>query len=255
VTRASAAVAAVAAPLTVVLDAGATQMASAVWPSRSGLSALWSTAAALALRAAAGALAGGRGAAVLRPATVGAAGLALADPPPRLRAALLVPAVALVVLAPLGGHAAAHGPAVALAPSAVAHVAAVSAWLGALATLLIAVAAARWLPADERGGLIAAAGARVARVAPVAVAVVIATGAAQAAFHLHGPGDLVATAWGRLLLAKTLLLALMLAWAARNRRALDGDAARVAHGVGSELALAAVAVLAAAVLAGSAPPS
>jgi copper transport protein len=202
--------------------------------------------------AAAGGVAVGRAALVLKPAIVGATGLALAEPPVPRRAALLVPAVALIVLAPLGGHAAGHSPDAALA---VGHVAAVSLWLGALATLLIAASAGQSLPAIERVALVAAAGERVARIAPLAVAAVVATGVAQAAFQLHGPGDLVAIAWGRLLLAKMLLLALMLAWAARNRRALDQDALSVARGVGSELALAAVAVLAAAVLAGAAPPS
>ena len=121
--------------------------------------------------------------------------------------------------------------------------------------LLLAAGAGRHLAPRERRGLVAAAGARVARLAPPAVAAVIVTGVVQAAFHLRGPGDLVAIAWGRLLLAKTFLLALTLAWAARNRRALTRDATGVTHGAGRELALAAVAVLAAAALAGSPPPA
>jgi putative copper export protein len=120
--------------------------------------------------------------------------------------------------------------------------------------LLIACGAAKRLPEGDRGVLLAAAGTRVGRIASLSAAGVVATGVAQATLHLHAPADVLTTAWGRLVLAKAFVLALMLGWAARNRRALERDPSSVARGVGSELALAAAAVLAAAALAGAAPP-
>ena len=72
---------------------------------------------------------------VLRPAAVGATGLAL--PRTTRLAALAVPLLALAALPALGGHASVQSPVALLTPANVLHVIAMSAWLGGVAVLVL----------------------------------------------------------------------------------------------------------------------
>ena len=125
-----------------------------------GLGALaWLAVCALALPARAAAPA-------VRPATVGAAGVAVARAG-WWTAALAVPLAWLVLLPALGGHAGVQAPVAVLLPANVIHVIAASAWIGGLALLVLALpaaaAAARaarpHTAADRRGRALLGAGA------------------------------------------------------------------------------------------------
>ena len=107
----------------------------------------------------------------LQPASVGATGLAL--PSPRLLA-LAVPLVALAFLPALGGHASVKSPVPLLLPANVLHVLAMSAWLGGIAVLVLALGAAtsRLEPGD-RGRLLSAVVARFSTLAGIAIAVLL----------------------------------------------------------------------------------
>jgi copper transport protein len=79
-------------------------------------------------------------------------------------AALVVPAGFLLVLPALGGHAGSQSPSGMLVPTNVAHVAGMCAWVGGIATLLLALpAATRQLDPPDRGRLLAAVLARFRR--------------------------------------------------------------------------------------------
>jgi len=97
--------------------------------------------------------------------------------------------------------------------------------------------------------------ARFSRLAAGAVAVVAATGLARAADQLGSPQRLLSTAFGRTLLAKAALVAVLLAVAATNRyrnvpglAAGGGTIATQRRAVRGELAVAAAVLLAAALL-------
>jgi copper transport protein len=110
----------------------------------------------------------------------------------------------------LSGHAAAGG--TAMQALLAAHALAGCFWLGALPPLLGLLA---------RGdGSATAALRRFSVLALPAVALLLLAGVVQGARHLPDPGALVASRYGLLLLAKTLLFALLLALAALNRRRL-----------------------------------
>jgi copper transport protein len=99
------------------------------------------------------------------------------------------------------GHTVSKGPRVVHAMVDVVHVAAASVWLGGLVALSVIAwhqrHAPAWMAVLHRFSMLAAA-------ALVAVAL---AGTAMAVIVLDGPGDLTGTAWGRLLLVKTTLVA------------------------------------------------
>jgi copper transport protein len=172
---------------------------------------------------------------------------------PRSRAALA--AVGLATMVALGAHAAgghAGGQSSLRAANLLVqwvHLAAVAAWTGGLAWLLVG------LRGRDRGELVTAV-ARFSRLALAAVALVAATGLARAAGEVGSPSRLLATGFGRALLAKAALVAVLVALAAANRyRHLpaltsgDGSLATLRRTVRGELAVAVVVVLAAALLA------
>lgn len=154
----------------------------------------------------------------LRPAALGAAGLAAAGTGARAGAALaLLLGSALVVSPALGGHAGATSPLLVLAGAV--HVAAMSAWVGCLTMLVLAVpAATRRLEPADRTRLLAANLARVSPLALGAVAALLATGIAQAVAHLTSVSDLADAAFGRAVLAKAVLLCVLIALGAAQRR-------------------------------------
>ena len=101
--------------------------------------AAWALVAALA--------AAPRLAPVLRPASVGATGLAM--PGYGRSVALAVPLAALAALPALGGHASVQSPVALLLPANVVHVLAMAAWFGGVVVLVFALraATAQWTAA------------------------------------------------------------------------------------------------------------
>ncbi len=194
-----------------------------------------------------------------RAAALGAAGLALlaAWRKPKARrvalAAVAVAALGVVIAHVEAGHAAASGWAPAIAVSAqVAHFAAAGVWIGGLAALLLGF----------RGAPSAAREEAVRRFAPIALAsvlVVFATGTLRAVNELTAWGDLLTTGYGRAVLAKLVLLALIVAIAARNRPRKGplgpGDLEALRRRSMLELGLAMVAIALAALLGTLGPPS
>ncbi|MBB3999482.1 copper transport protein [Aureimonas pseudogalii] len=164
-------------------------------------------------------------------------------------AALLVAGFAVAA----SGHAANAAPQALMRPAVFIHALAMMLWIGALAPLA----------ASLRGGASGGAAAlrRFSRVIPAVVAALVASGAALAAVQLGSPGALWSTAYGRVLLAKLALLALLFALAAGNRhrltpRVLTGETGAtrtLRRVVGAEIALA-VLVLGTAALWRFTPP-
>ncbi len=206
----------------------------------------------------------------LQPASVGATGLALSRAPRPVSAMAAVAVAALVVTPAFAGHANATDPRALMLLTDAGHVAAMSAWVGGVAFLALAVpAATRLLEPGERTRLLAAVVARFSTIALVAVAVLVATGVLQSVVHLQSFGDLLSTGYGRAILIKSgLVVVLVAAGAANRRRTLPrlrrlaaGDEAPGAAGLSlrrvirGELALMAVAIGVTAALVGYAPPA
>lgn len=93
--------------------------------------------------------------------------------------------------------------------SDVVHVLAAAAWLGGLPALALT------LPGNAQAAVTATA--RFSVLGIICVAALLASGAINSWQLLNGPGDLLATAYGRVLLAKVALFAAMIAVAAVNR--------------------------------------
>ena len=155
-------------------------------------------------------------------------------------------------------------------PADVVHVAAMSAWLGGLAFLLVAVpAATRALAPPERTRLLAAALQRFSALALVSVLALAATGTLLAIFEVRTPGALLDTAFGRAVLVKAVLLLALIALGALNRRrvvpalerlasegAAPGDAGRLLRRtLRAEVGLIVAVLAVTGALTGYAPPS
>jgi copper transport protein len=155
-----------------------------------------------------------------RPVQLGAAGPVVGRPLPRAAlAALGLPALFLAVTPALGGHASTQHPVWALFPLDVAHVLAMSAWLGGLAVLLACVpAATRVLAPGDRTRLLAAVLVRFSALALAAVCVLAASGATQAILEVRRLDALTGSAFGRSVLIKAGLLLALIAFGAINRR-------------------------------------
>jgi copper transport protein len=161
------------------------------------------------------ALAAGAWALLLLYATV------LGRAPGRREAALLAaPVVPLALLPSLAGHTSVEPPVWLLLPANVVHVLAVSAWLGGIAVLVLAMrAATRRLEGSPRTRLLAAVVGRFSRLAAVAFAALLATGVAQAVVEVASVHALVDTAFGRAVLIKLVLFFALvgLGWTHRSR--------------------------------------
>lgn len=194
---------------------------------------------------------------VWRAVALVAAGLALlaAWRAPKARRPALalatVAALAVVVAHVEAGHAGAGSWAALVSVSAqVAHFAAAGVWFGGLAALLLGF----------RGASAAAREAALGRFAAVALAcllIVFATGVLRAVDELASWGDLVGSGYGRAVLAKIVLFALIVAIAARNRPRRRHGGSVDFGGLGRrsrlELGLAVVALAVAALLGTLAP--
>jgi copper transport protein len=163
---------------------------------------------------------GARRAPVLRRAALGAEGAAAGPPLSRPQGVLIVAAViALALTAPLAGHTGDHSPEALLVCADTAHVLCMSVWLGGLVLLLVAVpVATRVLSPTERTPLLAGVVGRFSRLALIAVALLALTGVIQSLSLVASFGALVDTAYGRLVLAKIVLLSALVALGAYNQR-------------------------------------
>jgi copper transport protein len=152
--------------------------------------------------------------------TVASMGPALTKP--RASAAtwpLLLPMGFLILLPALSGHGATQHPVAVLFPANVLHVAAMSAWVGGIATLLVALpAATRRLEPDARGALLTATVARFSNLALAGVIALLLTGLLQAILEIRHLDLVFTTAFGRAALIKLVLLVGLIGLGAINRR-------------------------------------
>jgi copper transport protein len=164
------------------------------------------------------AVAGRATAPAARPATVGAAGLAV----PRAGgwlAALALPLGWLVLLPALGGHASVQDPVAVLLPANVLHVLAASAWIGGIATLVVALpAVTRRLEPADRTRLLSGAVGRFSTLALVSVAALLIGGILQSLLELSAIDDLIDTAYGRTIVVKSVVVLGLLCLGAWNRQ-------------------------------------
>ncbi|WCB91898.1 Copper transport protein YcnJ [Baekduia alba] len=148
--------------------------------------------------------------------------LALAVGPPRRGNPWLyaLPAAFLALTPALGGHATTQHPVALLAPLDVVHVLAMSAWVGGLVVLVLAVPAATRAIGDAaaRTPLLASTLSRFSAVALTCVGLLIASGTAQSIVHLRSFGDFLHTAFGRAVLIKIIILLALIGLGALNRR-------------------------------------
>jgi copper transport protein len=188
-------------------------------------------------------------------AAAGAALLAARRRPRARRPALLAAAMAAlgaIVAHVAAGHAAAGSWSHALTVSAqAAHFAAAGIWLGGLVALLLGV---RGAASKQK----AAAVRRFSVLALAALVTVAATGTLRAIDELPSLDSLTSSGYGRAIVVKVVLLALIVALGARQRRrsvpAAERDLQPLRRTSRPELALAAAALGAAAVLGTIAPP-
>lgn len=131
---------------------------------------------------------------------------------------LAIPLSFVAALPALSGHSAARSALGVAAPVNVLHVAAMSAWVGGVVALLVAVApVARRLGRDGKAVFAAAVG-RFSTVALVSVGVVLITGIAQTLIAVDSPERLLGTSYGKAILAKACLLGLLVTIGAAQRR-------------------------------------
>lgn len=176
----------------------------------------------------------------------------------RRRAVLPAPAlsgaavsVALVVVTALGGHAVSgRWPAAGLVATA-AHLLALGVWMAGLVTL---ASLARRSRSHDGAAALAAFAPRFSYWAVLAVIGLVASGLVNSARQVAEVGLLTSTDYGRLLIAKLIVVAVLLVVAGTSRRRTRrGDVAGVRRPVQLEVALAAVALVVAALVVGQRP--
>ena len=170
---------------------------------------------------------------VLRPAAVGATGVAPAPFPSKgVLLALVIPCAFLAITPALAGHATTQHPVAALFPLDVVHVLAMSAWIGGLVALLFVVpAATRRLEPPERTRLLAAVLVRFSPIALGCVVALAATGVLQALIDMGWSlSALTSTPFGRAVLIKVGLLVVLVALGAVNRQRVVPALRRLADG-------------------------
>ena len=173
-------------------------------------------------------------------------------------------ALGIVVAPALTGHAMATSPVPLSVLLDILHVAAVCAWLGALLTLLLsAIPFVRGTRAQSSLGSGQLVAALVRSFHPVALAcagVVVVTGVVAAWLRLPALPDLWTTTYGRVLLVKLCLVALVIVFGAMNWRRImpalgdDSAARRLTRTATAELTIAALVLAATAVLVSVSPP-
>ena len=161
-----------------------------------------------------------RQAAVLRPARLGATGIAPGASASPVAVAALAGLLGFLCLTPaLAGHASTLDPGWLLMPANFLHVVSMAIWVGGVALLLLAVpAATRELEPGNRTIALAAAVSRFSTLALFAVATLVASGTIQAIVELQSFSDLIDTAFGRAILIKIALLLGLIGLGAWNRQ-------------------------------------
>jgi copper transport protein len=135
------------------------------------------------------------------------------------RAVLALGAAYLLITPALAGHASIQSPVGLFFPVDVLHVAAASIWVGGIATIVFALpAATRALPAAERTPLLLATLVRFSPLALASVIVIALTGVVQAYIDVRSLSALTSSTYGVLVLAKTVLLAVLIVLGAVNRQ-------------------------------------
>jgi copper transport protein len=158
---------------------------------------------------------------VLRPASVGATGLALTRPlGPVALGALALPLGFLALSPALAGHASLQSPTGVLVPANLLHVVAVSVWSAGVAMLVLALKrATQELETPDRARLLAANVIRFSTAAGIAFAVLVVTGLVQSYVEVRSIDNLLHTEFGRLALIKFgIVMGPLLALGAYNRR-------------------------------------
>jgi copper transport protein len=205
----------------------------------------------------------------LRPAALGATGAAPGPALSRPQVLLLGAAIgALAFTAAAAGHSWTYSPRGLLVVTDTVHVLAMSAWLGGLAMLLVALPiAVRALHGRDRIPLRAAAVGRFSRLAMVAVGLLLLSGIVQSIALVGAFDAFVETAYGRLVLAKIVLFLGLISLGAYNQRRLlpqlrtvagggeepERAAARLRRSVACEVGLALVVLGVASVLVATEP--
>ena len=156
---------------------------------------------------------------VLRPASVGATGLA-APRFGRLELALMGGLCGFLAISPaLAGHAETQSPSGLLIPTDTIHVAAMSVWVGGLVVLIAVLpVATRALDPPDRTRLLSAVLLRFSPIALASVCAILVSGLVQAYVHVRSVDNLINTGYGRAVLAKMLLLVCLIALGAYNRQ-------------------------------------
>lgn len=181
-------------------------------------------------------------------------------------AAAAAMAVLLALTVAMTGHGAAGGPLAALV--GVVHVAAGAVWLAGVVALAVAVPVAlRALTAERRRDLLLRWATAFSRVAMVALAAAVLTGAARAALDGVGLAAIAGTSWGAAMQVKLWLFAAVLAAglvnhrvllrrlaAARGGPAADAPAGTLLFSVSVEVVLGVAVVAAAGVLVSAPQP-
>jgi copper transport protein len=159
---------------------------------------------------------------VLRPASVGATGLAPARISRTALVLLAIPLGFMVISPALAGHASLEQPSAVLVPANAIHVLGMSIWVAGLVLLLFVLpGATRLLERPDRTRLLAATLSRFSPVAFVAVLAILATGLVQSWFEVEKLDNLIDTAFGRAALIKFgLLVGPLMALGAYNQRRL-----------------------------------
>jgi copper transport protein len=157
---------------------------------------------------------------VLRPASLGAAGLAMGRSLTRLEVVITALLFGFLAIAPaLAGHASTQSPTALLVPTDALHVVAMSVWVGGLVTLVLVLpAATRAIEPPDRTRLLATALWRFSPLALAAVCVLLASGLVQSYVHVRSLDNLLHTGFGRAALIKFCLLLALIAFGAWNRR-------------------------------------
>ncbi|MDQ1503742.1 MAG: copper transport protein [Actinomycetota bacterium] len=154
--------------------------------------------------------------------------------PPAIRAAGGVLGVGLLLTPGLAGHASTQDLVPLAVASDVVHLVSVSLWLGGLAMLAAAV-----LP-RRRPDELAAVVPRFSRIAFGAVIAILATGTFQGWREVRSKAALTDTTYGRLLIVKVVLFAVLVALGALSRRFVQAryrvPAARLSFGPGTDTA-------------------
>jgi copper transport protein len=169
---------------------------------------------------------------VLRPASLGAAGLAMGRALTRveLTVAFLLFGF-LVISSALAGHASTQSPRGLLIPNDALHVLAMSAWAGGLVVLVLALpAATRRLEPPDRSRLLASVLMRFSPLALTSVVVLVASGLIQSYAHVRSLDNLVHTGFGRAVLVKMGLMVGLIALGAYNQRGLLPRLKQLARG-------------------------